>query len=129
MSETHDLEANRALVLRFYRDLVDGGDLSLKDELMTDDYKQHSTMAGDGFEGLKEMVTWVGKEWPNRKPTWHRTICEGDLVVVHTHLERWPGDPGLAAIDIFRVENGKVAEHWDVIQEIPAELKHDNGMF
>jgi predicted SnoaL-like aldol condensation-catalyzing enzyme len=49
--------------------------------------------------------------------------------VVHVHVARWEGDPGLAVIDIFRVENGLIAEHWDVIQEVPALPLNPNGMF
>ncbi|BAV67007.1 nuclear transport factor 2 family protein [Sphingobium cloacae] len=128
MSEQHDVEANRELVLRFYQAL-ERGDFSLEGILFDESYKQHSVMAGDGVKGLKEMAAWMAKEWPDRKLTIHQTICEGDKVACHVHFERWPGDPGLAAVDIFRVENGKVVEHWDVVQEIPTEFKHNNGMF
>ena len=58
-----------------------------------------------------------------------RIIAEGDLVVTHTHLVREPGDRGMAVMDIFRFENGKVVEHWDVVQEIPEKSANNNTMF
>lgn len=59
-------------------------------------------------------------------------IAEGDLVVLHVHSVVIPNSPGRMIVDIFRVEDGKVAEHWDVIQEIPVALfppLNDNGLF
>ena len=54
---------------------------------------------------------------------------DGDHVIVHVHVERWPGDPGLAVVDIFRCDGGEIVEHWDVIQEVPASPVNPNGMF
>lgn len=124
-----DIEANRALVLEFYGRFVAEADYSSEASLVHPSYRQHSTMAADGVEGVKAMIDYSVKEWPDRRVTFHRTIAEGNMVVVHTHLVRWPGDLGLIALDIFRVEDGKVAEHWDVIQEVPAKLPHERGMF
>jgi predicted SnoaL-like aldol condensation-catalyzing enzyme len=59
----------------------------------------------------------------------YRVIAEGDLVVVHHQVLPGPGGPGLAAVDIFRVKNGKVVEHWDVLQPTPATSANNNGMF
>lgn len=56
-------------------------------------------------------------------------IVEGDLGIVHHHLVREPGKPGIAAVDIFRVKEGKVVEHWDVLQPIPADSPNKHGMF
>lgn len=58
-----------------------------------------------------------------------RQIAEDDLVALHSHIVRQPGDRGLAVVDIFRLENAKVVEHWDVIQEVPATAANPNGMF
>jgi predicted SnoaL-like aldol condensation-catalyzing enzyme len=58
-----------------------------------------------------------------------RLVAEGDLVAVHSHLVRKPGDRGMAVMDIFRLENGKIAEHWNVLQEIPESPANNNTMF
>ena len=70
--------------------------------------------------------------YPGARNEVKRAIAEGDLVVLHVHSVVIPGTPGRQIVDIFRVEDGKVVEHWDVIQEIPVELFppiNDNGLF
>ncbi len=57
-----------------------------------------------------------------------RVIAEGDLVVTHAHLVKIPGEPGLAVVDIFRVENDKIVEHWDVVEPVPSTALNSNGM-
>ncbi|HEY5620041.1 MAG TPA: nuclear transport factor 2 family protein [Candidatus Bathyarchaeia archaeon] len=58
-----------------------------------------------------------------------RIIAEGDLVTTHSHMTLDPTDHGSAVMDIFRVENGKIVEHWDVSQQIPAQSANNNTMF
>ena len=58
-----------------------------------------------------------------------RVIAEGDMVVTHSHLGLQPGNPGRAIADFFRLEDGKIVEHWDVIQDVPTESANENGMF
>jgi predicted SnoaL-like aldol condensation-catalyzing enzyme len=50
-------------------------------------------------------------------------------VALHSHLTRKPGDRGMAVVDIFRLENGKIVEHWDVVQEVPETSANNNTMF
>jgi len=56
-------------------------------------------------------------------------VAEGDLVAVHSRFVREPDDRGLAVMDFFRLEGGKIVEHWDAIQEVPAEAANSNTMF
>jgi predicted SnoaL-like aldol condensation-catalyzing enzyme len=61
--------------------------------------------------------------------TVHRVLVDGDLFAVHLHGQSGPGDRGAAAVDILRVENCKIVEHWDVTQPVPERSMNDNGMF
>jgi predicted SnoaL-like aldol condensation-catalyzing enzyme len=92
-------------------------------------YRQHNPGAGDGPEPFIGFVNWFAQTYPSFRIDFKRIIAEGDLVVTHSHLIREPGDRGMAVIDIFRLENGKVVEHWDVTQEIPETSANNNTMF
>jgi len=77
-------------------------------------------------------VRWLRGGYPNLKLDIKRVIAEGDMVVTHSHLDLEPGNadiPGRAQADFFRLEDGKVVEHWDVVQEVPKHAANPNGMF
>ena len=83
----------------------------------------------DGPEGLNGFINFLKDKFPNSKSEIKRIFADGDYVIVHVHAVREPGTRGNAIIDIFKLENGKVVEHWDVVQPIPETPQNTNGMF
>ena len=123
-----ETEANRALVAEFAQKVLVGADYSvLTDYISTETYDQHNPQAADGLDGFGAAAAkWAeqGKNLVYR--TVHKVIAEGDFVLLQSEGEF--GVP-VAYYDLFRVQDGKIVEHWDVISPIPAELPHTNGLF
>ena len=120
---------NRRLIENVYEFVLQPLDSARVYEFIAPDYVQHSPLAETGAEGLKRFLDWARTASPNAVHDVKRILVDGDYVVGHVHVIVNPGDRGHVAIDIFRIENGKVAEHWDAIQPIGAEARNDNGVF
>jgi predicted SnoaL-like aldol condensation-catalyzing enzyme len=129
MPRTAQEQANLDLVLKMHAEVLDKLDSSKVDQYLSQDYLQHSSLAEPGLASLKAFLDKVKVESPEAKHHIKRALVDGDLVAVHVHVVRFPGDPGLAVVDIFRVADGKVVEHWDVLQEVPAKPVNPNPMF
>jgi predicted SnoaL-like aldol condensation-catalyzing enzyme len=124
-----DLEANKKVVVDFYEKALNQKDFDAAAKYFGPRYIQHNPLVPNGPDGLKALVTLLKEKFPNAHSEIKRVIAEGDLVVLHVHAVREPGQRGRAIVDIFKVEDGKIVEHWDVIQDVPEKAANDNTMF
>lgn len=125
------LAQNKQLVIDFYNEVLFKGDYTAIDKYIGDIYIQHNPGVADGKEALRELIRSFGAAPGEAEPFGEivRVIAEDDLVVLHIRNYHWPAPNGGAVVDIFRVEQGLIVEHWDVIQAIPTESANSNGMF
>ena len=124
-----DLEANKKTVLEFYEAGLNKKDFEAASKYFGPKYIQHNPGAPDGIEGFKTFVNFLRTKFPNSHSEIKKVFADGDYVILHVHAVREPGTLGRAIVDIFRLENGKIVEHWDVAQDIPEKMPHGNGMF
>jgi predicted SnoaL-like aldol condensation-catalyzing enzyme len=124
-----DLEANKKAVVEFYEAGLNKKDFEAASKYFGPKYIQHNPGAQDGIEGFKAFLAFLRDKFPSSHSEIKKVFAEGDYVILHVHAVREPGTRGRAIVDIFRLENGKIVEHWDVAQDIPEKMPHNNGMF
>jgi predicted SnoaL-like aldol condensation-catalyzing enzyme len=129
LSPAARLAANKKLVLAFYAQIIGKKDFDAARKYMGDSYTQHAPYAADGPEGLRAWVAGFKAAFPRHHYEIKRVIAEGDYVMLHLHGMAGPNPHGESVVDIFRVANGKVVEHWDIIQPIPDTADNANSMF
>ncbi len=124
------LDANRRSVMAFYDLMFNQCKPREAIEQFTGEtYIQHNPHVGDGKDAFIDYFEKMAREYPGKKVEFIRSIAEGYFVVLHCR-QIWPGLADYAGIDIFRLDdNGKVVEHWDVLQTVPEEMAHGNTMF
>src|SRR6266436_53331 len=123
------LEANEKTVAAFEDAALNRKDFDAASKYLGPRYTQHNPNAADGPEGLKGYITFLRDKFPNSHSESKHIFADGDYVIVHDHAVRELGTRGFAIVNIYKLENGKVVEHWDVIQPIPEKAANNNGMF
>ncbi len=128
MATQEQMEINKRNVMAFYDLIINKKDFESASKYMGPRYKQHNPLVKDYPEGLKEFIEFLKTNHPNAKSEIVRVFADGDYVILHVHSVR-PPTTHRAIVEIFRLENGKIDEHWDVIQEVPLDSANPNGMF
>ena len=127
-SEKRRLEANKELAIGFFTEVFVGGEVAAIDQYIGDSYIQHNPNVPDGRDVIGRFIEKRGP-LPADALIIKRVVAENDLVFLHSHAQFFAKPRGAAVVDIFRIEGGKIVEHWDVIQPVPEEMAHENGMF
>jgi predicted SnoaL-like aldol condensation-catalyzing enzyme len=128
-AEAQQQDANKKIVVEFYDKAINQKDFDAASKYLGARYTQHNPNAADGPEGLKAFLQFLKEKFPSSRSEIKRVFADGDYVILHVHAVREPGTRGSAIVDIFKLENGKVVEHWDVVQPIPEKAANTNGMF
>lgn len=119
---------NKENAIAFYKMAYEGNPQKAVERYVGEQYIQHNPLVGDGTAPFIAYFEQKGKEYPTKTIEFVRAVAEGDLVALHTH-QVWPNSE-YVTMDFFRFdEHGKIVEHWDAIQEIPATAANDNKMY
>jgi predicted SnoaL-like aldol condensation-catalyzing enzyme len=122
-------EANKKTVVEFYEQGINRKDFDAAAKFIGPRYVQHNPTGQDGAEGFKAFLGFLREKFPDSHSEIKQVFADGDYVILHVHSVREKGSRGRAIVDIFKLENGKIVEHWDVVQDIPEKSANSNGMF
>src|SRR5262245_46839872 len=110
-------EANKRTVLAFYDAALNRLNIDEATAYFGPHFINHRSK--DGIEGFRSLFQDLKKQFPGVRADVKRVFADGDFVILHVHVKLQPEELGLAIVEIFRLEHGKIVEHWDVRQPIP----------
>jgi predicted SnoaL-like aldol condensation-catalyzing enzyme len=121
-------ENNKKIVLAFYQQLFGDKDVSVIDQYLTENYIQHNPGVADGRQALKDIATkWLANQ-PKSKIDFQQVAADGDLVFLHIKTKNAAGTD-VSLVDIFRLKDSKIVEHWDLRQDVPEKSANPHPMF
>jgi Uncharacterized protein conserved in bacteria len=129
MSRTAEEQANLDLVLGMFAEVLNPMDSAAVPRFIAPGYIQHNQAVEPGREALMAFLDVIREQTPEAVHDVKRAFVDGDHVTVHYHVRRWPDDLGWAVIDIFRVADGLIVEHWDVMQDVIEGGPNPNSPF
>jgi len=125
----NNLELNKDNAISFYKTAYEGAPRKAVEQYVGEEYIQHNPIVGNGKEAFIAYFEKMQDEYPEKSIKFVRSVSEGDLVALHTH-QIWPGGDEYVTMDFFRFnEHGKIVEHWDSIQSVPAKSENGNTMY
>lgn len=127
--DTHAECRNIRNVDAFYQAAINEKDFAAARRYLGDVYIQHDPRAPDGPAGLKAFLAHLRADLPHYHSQIVAAFATGNYVILHVHNWPSPGGDGVAIVDIFRLEHGKIVEHWDVHQKVPAHTANGHSMF
>jgi predicted SnoaL-like aldol condensation-catalyzing enzyme len=128
-ADAAQMEQNKKNAVAFEDAALNQKDFDAASKYLGPRYTQHNPTAPDGPEGLKGYIAFLKEKFPQSHSEHKHVFADGDYVIVHDHAVREPGSRGLAIFNLYKFANGKVVEHWDVIQPVPETAQNSNGMF
>jgi predicted SnoaL-like aldol condensation-catalyzing enzyme len=124
-----DVEANKRVVLDFYEKVINQKNVDAALADIGPRYIQHNPFVADGIDGLRDAIGYMKSNFPSSHSEIKAVFADGNFVILHVLAVRERGSRGAAIVDIFRLENGRIVEHWDVTQAIPEGPANNNTMF
>jgi predicted SnoaL-like aldol condensation-catalyzing enzyme len=123
------IENNKKTVLEFYSKGVGQKDFTVASAYLDPAFKHHNPIRSGGIEGIKAFLDMLREKHPNARFEIKRVFADGEYVIVHVHAMLDPGAKGTSIVDIYKLGNGRIVEHWDVRQDIPDNVTDLNGLF
>lgn len=120
---------NLALAVGFYNAALNEKDWEKAESYIGDRYRQHSIYMEDGRAGFKGLIDRLIREFPENLGEIRQSFADGDMVVLHLHVTRTRETPGWTVIELMRLENEKVVEHWDIFEPVPATSANSNTLW